>query len=86
MTLLASRSNPREGWLMPRRLKLKLVTAPATGRVLSAPPVLVATDHSVDFACGHCGAVLLHAEHGQVHGVLIRCKQCGSYNVPDEQQ
>ena len=24
--------------------------------------------------------ILLHADEGQVHGVLIRCTNCGSYN------
>jgi predicted RNA-binding Zn-ribbon protein involved in translation (DUF1610 family) len=47
---------------------------------LDAPPVLVASEHSVDYTCGHCGTILLHAEEGQVRGVLLRCANCGSYN------
>ena len=62
------------------KISLKVVTAPATGLVLHAPPVLVASDHSVDYTCGRCGTILLHAEEYQVHGVLINCANCGSYN------
>jgi predicted RNA-binding Zn-ribbon protein involved in translation (DUF1610 family) len=57
--------------------------APAIGVVLDAPPVLIASEHSVDYTCGHCGTVLLHAEEGQVRGVLLRCANCGSYNSTD---
>jgi predicted RNA-binding Zn-ribbon protein involved in translation (DUF1610 family) len=66
-----------------RKLSLKVIIAPSTGLVLDAPPVLMASDHSVDYTCGDCGTILLHAEEGQVHGVLIRCTNCGSYNSTD---
>jgi DNA-directed RNA polymerase subunit RPC12/RpoP len=66
---------------MPRKIKLKVIVAPGVGHVLEAPPVLNASDHSVDYICGHCETILLHADEGQVHGVLIRCKKCGSYNA-----
>ena len=49
----------------------------------TAPPVLKASDHSVDYTCGRCGTILLHAEENQVHGLLIRCTSCGSYNSTD---
>lgn len=61
-------------------ISLKIVTAPATGIVLDAPPVLVASDHSVDYACGRCSTILLHAEEDQISGFLIRRTKCGSYN------
>ena len=64
-------------------ISLKVVTAPPTGIVLDAPPVLVASDQSVDYACGRCSTILLHAEEGQVRGFLIRCTKCGSYNSMD---
>jgi DNA-directed RNA polymerase subunit RPC12/RpoP len=48
--------------------------------VLQAPPALRASEHSVDYTCGRCGAVLLHAEEGQVRGLVIECTECGSYN------
>jgi DNA-directed RNA polymerase subunit RPC12/RpoP len=63
-----------------KKISLKIVVAPATGIVLKAPPVLVASDHSVDYTCGRCGTVLLHAVENQVHGILIHCTYCGSYN------
>jgi DNA-directed RNA polymerase subunit RPC12/RpoP len=66
-----------------RKISLRTVTAPATGSVLDAPPVLMASDHSVDYTCGRCGTILLHAEENQVHGLLIRCTSCGSYNSTD---
>ena len=56
-----------------RKISLRVVTAPRTGILLEAPPVLNASDHSVDYTCGRCGTILLHAEEHQVHGVLIRC-------------
>jgi uncharacterized Zn finger protein (UPF0148 family) len=64
---------------MTTRIPLKVVTAPAIGVVLEAPPALVASEHSVDYTCGRCGTVLLHADEGQVHG----CANCGSYNSTD---
>ena len=63
-----------------RNIALQVATAPAIGVVLAAPPVLVASEHSVDYTCGRCATILLHADEGQVHGVLIRCTNCGSYN------
>jgi hypothetical protein len=44
-------------------------------------PILVAGAHKIDFTCGHCGVVLMHGEDEQVHGLLIRCTACGSYNL-----
>jgi DNA-directed RNA polymerase subunit RPC12/RpoP len=64
-----------------RKIPLTLVIAPALGVVLEAPPVLIASERSVDYTCGRCATVLLHADEGQVHGVLIRCTNCGSYNA-----
>jgi DNA-directed RNA polymerase subunit RPC12/RpoP len=65
------------------KIRLKIVSAPPIGHVLEAPPTLIASEHSVDYACGRCDAVLLHAKAGQVHGLLIRCTTCGSYNATD---
>ena len=63
-----------------RKISLKVVTAPAIGHVMSAPPVIMASNHSIDFTCGHCSTILMHADAYQVHGVIIRCNACGSYN------
>jgi DNA-directed RNA polymerase subunit RPC12/RpoP len=69
--------------IMTRKISLKVITAPATGHILDAPPVLRASEHSVDYTCGHCGTTVLHAEEGQVFGLLIRCTNCGSYNATE---
>jgi DNA-directed RNA polymerase subunit RPC12/RpoP len=66
-----------------RRISLKTIAAPAIGAVVSAPPVLNASDHTIDYSCERCGTVLLHAEDGQVHNLTIRCTNCGSYNSTD---
>ena len=52
-----------------RKIPLTVVTAPATGVDLEVPPVLIASEHSVDYTCGRCGTVVLHANEGQVHRV-----------------
>jgi hypothetical protein len=66
-----------------KKISLKVVSMPSMGIALKAPPVLKASDHSVDYTCGQCGTILLHAEENQVHGVLIHCANCGSYNSTD---
>ena len=66
-----------------RKASLRNIPAPAIGAVVSAPPVLNASDHTIDYTCGHCGAVLLAADDGQVHNLTIRCTVCGSYNSTD---
>jgi hypothetical protein len=63
------------------KIFLKVVSEPATGLVLHAPPVFVASDHSVDYTCGRCASILLHAEKNQVYGLLRRT--VGSYNSND---
>jgi len=62
------------------RESLMLVSTPGVGHVVSAPPVLIASSHSIDYTCGQCGTVLLHAERGQVHNLIIHCTECGSYS------
>ena len=62
---------------------LKLIETPRAGHVLNAPPTLIASTHTINYTCGQCGAVLLHAEDGQVRGLLIRCSECGSYNATE---
>jgi len=69
--------------MIARKVALRVVTAPPVGIVMEAPPVLMASEHSVDYTCGSCGTILLHADQGQVHGVLIHCTSCGTYNSTD---
>ena len=67
-----------------KQIRLRVIHAPAFGPVVSAPPVLKASDHTIEYTCGHCGAALLHAELGQVHSLTIHCTQCGCYNRTEE--
>ena len=66
-----------------KKRPLKVIPAPSARHALDAPPALSASSHTIDYTCGQCGAVLLHADEGQVHGLLIRCTACGSYNTTD---
>jgi len=76
MIITKTRNNPRVG--------LKVIPTPAAGtHVVSAPPVLIASTHTIDYVCGKCGTVLMHAEIGQVHNLTIHCTACGSYNSTD---
>ena len=66
-----------------KRANLKIVELPPDRTFVSAPPVLVASTHTVDYCCGSCKAVLMHADEGQVHNLLIHCTACGRYNSTD---
>jgi predicted RNA-binding Zn-ribbon protein involved in translation (DUF1610 family) len=63
------------------QLKLKVVEATGLEQALDGPPVLVASSNTIDFVCGNCGTVLLHADDNQVHGLFIHCTQCGATNA-----
>jgi hypothetical protein len=39
--------------------------------------------HSVDYLCGNCGTILLHAEDGLAHNLIILCTECGARNSSD---
>ena len=67
-----------------QREKLQLIELPPGRVAVSAPPVLVASTHTVDYCCGSCEAVLMHAEAGQVHNLIIHCTQCGSYSASEQ--
>ena len=41
--------------------KLRVVEATGLDTV-DAPPILVASSHTIDFLCGNCGTILMHAE------------------------
>lgn len=66
------------------RVALRPVPTPSARHIVSAPPVLVASTNTVDYVCADCGAVLMHAEPGQVHNLVILCRGCGSYNATDQ--
>ena len=66
-----------------RQISLRTISVPALGTVVSAPPVIKVRDHTIEYPCGHCGTVLMHAEEGQVPNVTILCTGCGSYNSVD---
>ena len=66
---------------MDRKESVTVVPASSVDHFVNAPPVIVASDHSVDYACGCCGTVLLLAEEGQIYGLTIRCSACGTYNL-----
>jgi predicted RNA-binding Zn-ribbon protein involved in translation (DUF1610 family) len=65
---------------MDPKVRLTVVPASSVDFSVDAPPVIVASDHSVNYTCGSCGTVLLHAEDGQIHGLTIHCSSCGTYN------
>jgi DNA-directed RNA polymerase subunit RPC12/RpoP len=65
------------------RLALRFVAEPGTQHFVNAPPILSASSHRFDYICGTCGTVLMHAEEGQVHNLLIRCTECGGFNSTD---
>jgi predicted RNA-binding Zn-ribbon protein involved in translation (DUF1610 family) len=65
------------------RVSLRLIEAPKIGSIVTAPPTIIASTHTVDYCCGHCGVVLMHAEEGQINNLHIRCTKCGSYNSTD---
>jgi len=66
-----------------RKIALRAIKAPGVGSVLSAPPILEASGHTVDYTCGRCGTILMRAELDQVHNLLIHCTRCGTYNSTD---
>jgi hypothetical protein len=60
-----------------RIFSLKVITAPAIGYAIQAPPPIAVS------ACGRCGTLLVIADTGQLHGLVVRCRECGSYNAVD---
>jgi DNA-directed RNA polymerase subunit RPC12/RpoP len=66
-----------------QRMRLRVVARPAGGTNTKAPPILDASSGTIDYICGRCGTVLMHANEGEVHGVVIECLQCGAFNATD---
>jgi predicted RNA-binding Zn-ribbon protein involved in translation (DUF1610 family) len=66
-----------------QRVPLRTIERPTIGAAVTAPPVLDASSHTVDYVCGKCGTVLLRAEEGQVFGLVIECLDCGAFNATE---
>jgi DNA-directed RNA polymerase subunit RPC12/RpoP len=66
------------------RVAMILVAERGFRPAVSAPPVLIVSTHTIHYTCCKCSTVLMHAEADQIHNVLIRCTQCGSYNATEE--
>ena len=69
--------------MIARRIGLKVVEALPPGVILDAPPILRTEDDSVDYTCGKCETILLHAEAHKVRGIQIHCANCGAFNSTD---
>ena len=41
------------------------------------------THNSIDYACGHCDTIFMHADQDQINNLVIYCTLCGSYNTTD---
>jgi predicted RNA-binding Zn-ribbon protein involved in translation (DUF1610 family) len=65
------------------RAALRFLAEPGTQLFFSAPPIVIAGSPKVEFTCGTCDAVLILAQEGQVHGLVIRCTSCGGFNSTD---
>jgi DNA-directed RNA polymerase subunit RPC12/RpoP len=63
--------------------RLKVIAAPATGYAIEAPPSVTVSANTNHYLCGHCGTLLVVADAGQLHGLTVRCRNCGSYNAVD---
>jgi DNA-directed RNA polymerase subunit RPC12/RpoP len=46
-------------------------------------PLPSGPNRSVDYLCGNCRTVLLHAESSQMRDLLILCTECGAKNSTD---
>jgi DNA-directed RNA polymerase subunit RPC12/RpoP len=63
-----------------RSLKLRVIPPPSVGYVTSAPPPITVTAETNQYLCGQCGTVLVIADDDQIHGLIVRCRECGRYN------
>jgi hypothetical protein len=66
------------------RRSLKVVSAPASGPVVTAAPGLLRpNDRTIDYICGNCRAVLLYADESRMHNLVFCCERWGCYNSTD---
>jgi predicted RNA-binding Zn-ribbon protein involved in translation (DUF1610 family) len=64
-------------------LQKTLKTVPpslAIAAVADAPPVLEEAEPTVEYKCGHCGAVLMRVDQSKPHVLMVHCTSCDSYN------
>jgi DNA-directed RNA polymerase subunit RPC12/RpoP len=45
-----------------------------------APSPITVTAETNRYVCGQCGTLLVIADDDQVHGLVVRCRECGRYN------
>ena len=63
------------------RKALKVVPTPlATAAVADTPPLLEAPEPTVEYTCGHCGAVLMRVDQRKLHALMVHCTECDAYN------
>jgi DNA-directed RNA polymerase subunit RPC12/RpoP len=63
-----------------RTLKLRVIPPPSIGYVTSAPPPITVTPNANQYLCGECGTLLVIADDDEIHGLIVRCRECGRYN------
>ena len=63
-----------------RTLKLRVIPPPGVGYVVPAPPPITVAENTNHYLCGQCGTLLVIADDDQVHGLIVRCRECGRYN------
>jgi hypothetical protein len=68
---------------MVHKIRLRTGEHRSTGHVIHAPPVIELSSNTTHYLCGQCETLLLLADPGQVHGILIQCKECDCYNQAD---
>ncbi len=61
-------------------LKLRVIPPPGVGYVVPAPPPITVAENTNHYLCGQCGTLLVIADDDQVHGLIVRCRECGRYN------
>ena len=66
-----------------RTVKLRVVPPPSIGYVTSAPPAITVSAETNQYLCGQCSTLLVIADDDQVHGLIVRCRECGRYNAVD---
>jgi len=80
--ILLSRRFAGKTMAKPKIPLIVLSMRASDAHVVKAPPIIeLGTEN--DYACGSCGTVLLRANSGQVHNVLLQCSRCSALNKAD---